>query len=177
MQTERLEQQIREHAGDIFGGAQEPPTGHRDRFAARLDKRYLTDSKPETDTKTEMDTKLVPLRKTMRYMTAIAAAIAGIVFLVRYSTTEELDARIVDVRNYYGVRLEEQTDATIKMLQNINGVDSHFLLANIEQLRDEPVPKVQLTDDDYIIFIAQVYTKRLESLQQIQDAIQLTIDN
>jgi len=161
MKTERLEQQIREHAGSIFG--KELPSGHRDRFEARLDTGART----------------FPLRKTALYLTAIAAAVAGIVFMAGYHTTaaEEPDTRIADVRNYYDVQLEEQTDATIELLQDLNQADNHFLLANIEQLRNQPLPDVQLTDDDYIILIAQVYTRRLESLQQIQDAIKSTIDN
>jgi len=85
---------------------------------------------------------------------------------------EELESQeLADVRNYYSMQLEEQIEATKLLIQNVNEEYRKDLLDNIEQIGNEPVPDVQIPDDEYIVLIANVYSNKIEVLQNLQDLI------
>jgi hypothetical protein len=41
----------------------------------------------------------------------------------------------------------------------------------VEFIENKPVPDIQIPDDEYIILIASFYTRKIETLQNIQNII------
>ena len=189
MFNDKFENEVKKRASEILEQGKEPPAGHRERFEQRLkepqkvelninkslgvrrtsEQPYCND---ETATVAGKSRKVVLLRKVLVAVTAAAAVIAGFVILHNRSTEESHESMIVDVRNYYDMKLEEQIDATKQLLQSINQDEQRMIiLANIEQIKKETVPDVQIPDDEYIILIANVYTNKIEVLQNLQNVI------
>jgi len=193
MLDDRFESEVKKHTGDIFGQNCELPGGHRERFEQRLKARRgnLTDdneqkyiiSEPENELDNIPDTETVKQKKGIFIQfekwfagaAAVAAVIAGFIFLTDTTTDEQDGSRIEDVRNYYSMQLEEQVDATKTLAQGIREEKYRdALLVNIERIESEPVPDVVMPDDDYIVLMANIYTKKIEVLKNIQSNIKDT---
>jgi hypothetical protein len=159
MPENRLERKIREHAGEIFGSGAALPAGHRERFEQRLKPAGRTGKGAR---------KPGGLKKWLiASVAAAASAVAGFIFLPDSRSGSELS----DVRNYYNMQLEEQIDVTRQLIRHVGESGRKELLAGIEQIENEPVPDVQVPDDEYIVLIAEVYTEKIETLQQLQNII------
>ena len=178
----RFENEIKKHAENIFGQGGELPVGHRERFEQRL-KEYrdsLTDnderSKPEIvpDTGIVKQKKgiIVQFEKWFAGAAAVAAVIIGFMFITNTATEEQTDLRVDDVRNFYSMQLEEQVEATKLLVSKVDEEDYRkFLSTNIEQIENTAVPDVQITDEEYIVLIANVYTDKIEALMNMQNII------
>jgi hypothetical protein len=81
----------------------------------------------------------------------------------------------MDVYNYYSILLEEQAETTRQLIQQTTeGTNRDILFVNVDLIENEPLPDVQLTNDDYIVLIADFYTYKIETLQNIQNIIKET---
>ena len=172
----KFENKIRNHADKIFGQGKEPPVGHRERFEQRLKVEYAKTTAAEEDVEAVVTVrksdKAISLRKVLIAAISTAAVIAGFIMLISTPTEEFQASELADVRNYYNMRLEEQIDATKLLIQNIDEPEHRdVLLANIEHIKSITVPDVQITDDEYIVLIASVYTNKIETLQNLQDLL------
>lgn len=161
--SEKWIDKIEANADAIFGREGKLPDGHRERFERRL---------------TQMDNERAveyPMIRPKRLGTVAilisAAMIAGVVFLLNLVTEQPPRSELADVSNYYHVQLEEQADITMRLVQSMENSNREALLANIEEIKNEPVPDVQIPDDEYIILISTVYTHKIEALQNIQNII------
>ena len=182
MFDDRFEYEIKKHAESIFGQGSELPEGHRERFEQRLKERRnsLTDnnerSKPEIvpDTGIVKQKKgiIVQFEKWFAGAAAVAAVIIGFMFLTDTMTEEQTGPRVDDVRNYYSMQLEEQVEATKLLVSKVDEEDyREFLSSNIEQIKNTAVPDVQVTDEEYIVLIASVYTDKIEALRNMQNIL------
>jgi hypothetical protein len=201
MPDNKLENKIREHVGEIFGRSKEPPAGHRGRFEQRL-KELRVDSETvsrkgagcpvrvEEDGYTgntasvepseqsgivQKTGKVISLKKWLVASVAVAAVVSVFLFLSDLSYGSQPSPELADVRNYYNMQLEEQVDVTRQLVQHVDKAHREALLANIEQIENEPVPVVQIPDDEYIVLIADVYTNKIETLQNLQNIIRENI--
>ncbi|MDR0394261.1 MAG: hypothetical protein LBH77_03790 [Tannerella sp.] len=191
MPDNKLENKIRKHAGEIFGKDVELPFGHRDRFEQRL-KEFNHTAQPKIPEDTafaenavsvsrpemaQKPGKAVSLKRRLIASVAVAAVIAGFVFLLTPSAGNNPpeDRELADIRGYYNIRLEEQADATRQLIQQVDEAHREVLLADIEQIENVPIPDVQITDDEYIVLIAEVYTRKIEALQSLQNVIRENI--
>lgn len=194
-----LENKIKTHADEIFGQGKNPPEGHRTRFEQRL-KAFRTQSEPfvplllenalptgavvtpplsesalpSRTAATGHDKEKVSWQKRRYWMAAVASAaalLAGAVWLLYEPAKTSGYPAVADVRNYYDMQLEEQVDATKQLMQTLDEAHRDVLLANIERIEEAPIPQVQLTDDEYIVFLADVYTNKIERLQNMQEVI------
>lgn len=193
MSDNKLENKIREQAGEIFGKDRELPSGHRERFERQLDELHTgrragdcqeagCPAHAENVTwagqmggKPQKSGKVISLVKWLATSAAVAAVVAALVFLPDPSAANQPDSKLADIRNYYTMQLEEQVDATKQLIQRVDEVHREALLANIRQIENEPVPDVQITDDEYIVLIAGVYTHKIETLQNLQNIIKENI--
>ena len=193
MLDDRFESEVKKHAGDIFGQNCELPEGHRERFEQRLkarrgnlmddnEQKYIIsepekelDNIPDTETVKQKKGIFIQFEKWFAGAAAVAAVIACFIFLTDTTTEEQDGSRIEDVRNYYSMQLEEQVDATKTLAQGIREEKYRdALLVNIERIESEPVPDVVMPDDDYIVLMANIYTKKIEVLKNIQSNIKDT---
>ena len=182
MLDDRFENEIKKHAENIFGKGSELPEGHRERFEQRLKERRNSSTDNDDRSKSEIvpDTGIVKQKKGIIVQfekwfagaAAVAAVIIGFIFL-KDTTAEDNDApRIEDVRNYYSMQLEEQVEATKLLVSKVDEEDYRkFLSSNIEQIENTGVPDVQVTDEEYIVLIANVYTDKIEALQNMQNIL------
>ena len=71
--------------------------------------------------------------------------------------------------------LFRSVDATKILAQGIREEKyRNDLLGNIEQIESEPIPDDVMPDDDYIVLIADIYTKKIEVLKNIQNNLKDT---
>ena len=182
MFDDKFENEIKKHAGEIFGQEINLPAGHREKFEKRLREQNTADATDEgvaedlKETKGAAivacdQTKIVPLRKII---TAIAAAAVFVGFLIMHNiqADDSQSTELAEVRNYYNFLLEEQVDATKLLVSKVDEEDYRkFLNSNIEQIENTAVPDVQITDEEYIVLIANVYTDKIEALQNMQNII------
>ncbi|MDR1221902.1 MAG: hypothetical protein LBL07_03365 [Tannerella sp.] len=166
MSDSKLEQKIREHFGEIFGSDLELPSGHRERFERQLKSAGQRGRDAQ---------KAGRLKKWLIASVAAAAAVTGFLLLTDPSAESRSGPELADVRNYYSMQLEEQVDATRQLIRHVDEAHREELLADIEQIENEPVPDVQIPDDEYIVLIAGVYTKKIETLRNLQDIIRENI--
>jgi hypothetical protein len=181
MSDNRIENEIKKHAGEIFGQEISLPTGHRERFEQRLRGLNGTEATNEDVTEIPDDNKdaaivaynqrkVVPLRKIITAI-AIAAVFAGFGIINNIQIDDSQSTELAEVLSYYSLLLEEQIDATKQLVQNIDEEGRReSLLENIERI-NSPIPDVQMPDDEYIILIANVYTSKIESLQDLQNIL------
>jgi hypothetical protein len=190
MSDQSLENKIKKHADAIFGGDVALPSGHRERFKQRLkelndmtqaafpEDTELTENvrsagQPETRQKPG---KVLSFKKRLIISVAVAAVMAGFVFLLNLFVEKyQPDQKLADVRNYYKMQLEIQVDETRRLIQHVDETYREALLANIEQIENEPLPDVLITDDEYIVLIAGIYTRKIETLQNVQNIIKENI--
>lgn len=175
MPDRKFEDRIKEHAGEIFGQGVELPAGHRARFEQRL-KDINAQGVGEAATQTENEIVnqsiiSISLRRLLTVSIAAAAVILGFIFLRPSLTSEQQNPELAEVRNYYNMQLEEQVDATIQLIQHVDEAHRTEFLVNVEQIENDPIPDVQITDDEYIVLIASIYTNKIESLQNIQNLL------
>ena len=176
MFDDKFEKIIKSHSGEIFGHGIEPSAEHRERFEQRLRMECTKENVHRDGMGTVVDMqvsgKVLPLKRFLVAAISTAAVIAGIIILVFLSADKTQGTELADVQNYYNMRLEEQVDAAKLLVQNIDEEEHRmFLLANIEKIESIPVPDVQITDDEYIVLIANVYSDKIEALQNIQSLL------
>ena len=161
----QLENRLKENAEAIFGQGKEPPAGHRERFEQRLKARVIRKS------------GRVAVWKTGLITTAAAAVLTGFIFLLNPFAVKQQNTELADVRNYYSMLLEEQAEVTRQLIQQADETQREILFDNVELIENEPIPDVQITDDEYIILIASFYTDKIEILQNMQNIILETASN
>jgi hypothetical protein len=192
MSDNKLENKIKEYAGEIFGREIELPSGHRERFKQRLKRLHTgceagrqeeagctagvkNNASATTATETEQKSgAVVSLKRWLIASVAAAAVIAGFIFRLKPSVVDSQPNR-EDVCNYYNMQLEEQVDATRQLLHHVDEAHREVLLADVERIENEPLPDVQLMDDEYIVLIAGIYTSKIETLQNLQNIIRENI--
>lgn len=178
MPDNKLENKIREYTGEILGKGVEPSAGHRERFEHRL-KAFqasypasstlnVSTGQPETVRK---PAKVVSIRKWLAASVAVAAVIISFVLLMNPPVENQSEPALADVRNYYNMQLEEQADATRQLVMQVDEAYREVWLTNIEQIENESIPDIQIPDDEYIVLIADVYTNKIEILQNMQNII------
>ncbi|MDR2916835.1 MAG: hypothetical protein LBV74_18735 [Tannerella sp.] len=187
MFDDKFENRLREHAGELFGPGKEPPAGHRARFEQRLKEleagqnvpgnKEMSGSIMQTENASEVQKsgRIITLKKRLITAVAAAAILAGFVFLLNPFAEKQQDSELADVRNYYNMKLEEQADLTRQLIQHVDKTHREVLLANVEYIENEPIPELQIPDDEYIILIASVYTNKIETLRNIQEVIRENI--
>jgi len=194
MYNNHFEAKLKKHAGYLFGKEKELPSGHRERFEQRLNchveqsrnistlNNGLNDMRiGRNDTKKDLSSIIVkqrsnPIKAVTRkkwLVTTIAAAAVfiGFIFLLNPFAAKQQGMTLTDVRNYYSMLLEEEALTTLLLIQQVDEVNREILLANVDLIENDPLPEVQITDEDYIILIADFYTTKIESLQNMQDII------
>ncbi|MDR1984031.1 MAG: hypothetical protein LBQ28_04315 [Prevotellaceae bacterium] len=153
-----IEKKIRENTNEIFGN--EPSDGHRERFAEKLSIMQ----KP----------KRIFLTPYLKYVAA-AAIIVATLFVFKPETAENdntayENTRIVEVERYYAMRLDEEIDVTKELLKNIDKQYSSEILGDIQLMRiDKGNLPNALNDDRKAAIIVSVYSKKIESLKNIQN--------
>ena len=191
MNNNQFETKLKKHANDIFGMGKELPDGHRERFEQRLkdfssqlrnaDSLQSNSNDNEETLFTENQQinpgKTVLWKKWLITTATTAAILAGIVFILNPFAVEQQSQTLTNVRNYYNILLEEETVATRLLIQQVDEVNQEILLANVDLIKNDPLPDVQMPDDDYIVLIAEFYMYKIEILQNIQDAIRTNILN
>ncbi|MDR0574511.1 MAG: hypothetical protein LBG96_10870 [Tannerella sp.] len=187
MFDDKFENRLRGHARKLFGQAKEPPSGHRARFEQRLKEFVVEQDVPghkkmfgsmaQTKNTDEAYQSGMVISLKKRFITTVAAAaiLAVFIFLLNPFTEKRQGSELADVRNYYNMKLEEQTDATRQLIQQMDEAHREVLLANVEYIENEPIPDLQIPDDEYIILIASVYTNKIETLRNIQKVIRENI--
>ena len=165
MLDSQFENKLKENAKALFGQEKEPPAGHRTRFEQRL-----KESNGNNDGKRQ--TSLVKMRK-IRIITlaATAAVLAGLVFLLNPFFREQQDPTLAEVRNYYSIQLEEAAEVTRLLIQQVDETNRSNFLQDVAMIENDPLPEVQMTDEDYIVLIADFYTLKIEILQNMQKLI------
>jgi len=115
----------------------------------------------------------IPIRKKKWLVTtiAVAAVFIGFIFLLNPFAAKQQSTTLTDVRNYYSMLLEEEALTTLLLIQQVDEVNREILLANVDLIENDPLPEVQITDEDYIILIADFYSTKIESLQNMQNII------
>jgi putative component of toxin-antitoxin plasmid stabilization module len=176
----------------IFGREGVLPDGHRERFERRLrwfhaerrgDGRLVTPGAwkvqaGEGDRVFVSQKRAVAQRAMIRggWMMAAAvfvgaAMVVGFVWLLNPATEEPVRSELAEVRSYYHAQLEEQAGVTKCLVRRVEAANRDVLLASIEEIEREPVPEVQIPDEDYIVLIARVYAHKMEALQKIQNIV------
>ena len=158
-----LENRLRENAGTVFGQGKEPPAGHRERFEQRL-KTANTEAIRQSG-------KVAAWKMRFVATGAAAAVLIGFVFLLNPLEGKQQSTALADVRNYYHMLLEEQVETTRQLIQQVDETQREILFADVEFIENEPIPDVQITDDEYIILVASFYTNKIEILQNMQNII------
>lgn len=162
MSDHKFENKIKE----IFESRVELPDGHRERFEQRLKNRR------DANAGIDRPSRVISFNKWLTVAAAAAAILVGLIFIIDPSEeAQQQGTELADVRNYYRLLLEEQADATRQLAQKVDGKHREVLLANIERIENLTVPEVQIPDDEYIVLIADVYTGKIESLQNIQNIL------
>ena len=182
MFEDKFENEIKKHAGEIFGQEINLPAGHREKFEQRLREQNTADATNADTTEILEDAKgaaivannqrkVVPLRKIIAAIAA-AAVFVGFIIIHNIQIDDSQSTELAEVRNYFNFLLEEQVEATKLLVSKIEEEDYRkFLNSNIEQIENTAVPDVQITDEDYIVLIANVYTDKIEALQNMQNII------
>ncbi|MDR0697674.1 MAG: hypothetical protein LBG28_00425 [Tannerella sp.] len=190
MLDDKFEEIIRAHAGEIFGQVAGLPDGHRKRFEQRL-KEYKercgvpvlsadcrqsarATSLKHADSATDCRhvSSAVSMKKRWIAIVATAAAVlAGIVFMLNLPEDKQHGTELADIRNYYNMQLEEQSEVTRQLALNVDDAHRTALLADIERIENDPIPDVQVPNDEYIVLIVNVYEKKIEILRNIQYVI------
>ena len=200
MYNNHFEAILKKHAGYLFGKEKELPAGHRERFEQRLNchversrnistlnnMRFLRFGQNDkrngrNDTKKDLSSigvkqrsnpiKAITRKKWLITTIAVAAVFIGFIFLLNPFAAKQQGTTLADVRNYYSMLLEEEALTTLLLIQQVDEVNREILLANVDLIENDPLPEVQITDEDYIILIADFYTTKIESLQNMQDII------
>jgi hypothetical protein len=152
----RLENRIKQQAPDIFGS--EPSTGHRERFAAKL---QATDRKRQ-----------VPFRIIISYLSA-AAVLAGVIYFAKDIILPETgtEESLYEVQAYYAMLLQDKISEIEPLLQNVDEEDRNTLIRDIETLQQEAEAYIQDSGENNIPFIVKVYSTKIEAIEHIQDIL------
>ena len=148
-----LENKIREHAEELFGG--EPFKGHRERFTDRLD---AVNRK-----------KMIPVYKIISYI-SIAAVFAGCVFLLQRTLKPEGSYEgesLAEVQMYYSMQLQEKIDNIEQLIQQVDEEERIQLMKEIESLQQEAAIILQESDEKNTAFIVMVYTHKIDAVEHI----------
>ena len=165
MHDNQLEDKLKVNAEVIFGHGKELSPGHRERFEQRLKK--LNAGQKESPGMT---------KKTIWITTSVAAAsiLFGVVFLLGPHTKKPQETELSIVHSYYHLLLEEKAFVTRQLIQHIDESQRGILYSNVEFIENEPVPEIQLPDSELIKFITSFYSKKIETLENLQNIIAST---
>ena len=161
MTNNQLEDKLKENAEVIFGQGKELSAGHRERFEQRL--------------KAISGQKGVSWKIRLTTAVASAAVLAGVVFLLNQYVKKAEESELSIVRSYYHLLLEEKADATRQLILQVDESHRDILFSNVDYIEDEPMPDVQLPDDEFIKLITGFYSKKIETLQNLQNSIISTV--
>ena len=157
MTNNQLEGKLKENAEVIFGQGKEISAGHRERFEQRL---KVFSGHKGVSWKTRLITAI-----------ASAAVLAGVVFLLNQHFKKVEETELSIIRSYYHLLLEEKADATRQLILQVDESHREILFSNVAFIENEPVPDVQLPDDEFIKLITSFYSKKIETLQNLQNSI------
>jgi hypothetical protein len=181
MYNNQFEDRLKEHAETLFGQGKEPPAGHRARFEQRLREMDVANNRAFDSTTqtgraevTHKSGKTVLWKAWLITTVAAAAVLIGVVCLLHPFSAEQQSPTIADVRNYYSVLLEEQAESTRQLIQQVDETNRKVLFDEVDLVENDPLPDIQIPDDEYIVLIASFYTYKIEELQNIQNIIKIT---
>jgi len=176
----QLEEQLRDNAEAVFGKGKELPAGHRERFEQRL-KSFREGRKDvqgnrilnpirQVVGKSKLG-KIISSKKWLVASVAVAALLAGFVFVLNPFEIKTQSDSLVDLCYYYNIQIKEQAAYTRQLISQVDETNREILFANVDFIENEPIPDVQLSDDDYCLLITNFYENKIETLQNIQDLI------
>ena len=155
-----LEKKIQENISEIF--YYKPESGHRQRFEQKLTEQQ----------------KIKKMYRLSWLKYAVAAAIITIAFFVfapqisENKNTTWQDIHIVEVERYYAMQLDDEIRATKQLLQNIDEQCRNELLRDIKLMQsDQNNIPTALDDEKKVAVIVLTYTRKIESLQNLQSNI------
>jgi hypothetical protein len=144
---------LRTQAVDLFGGNEEPVTGHRERFAGKLDAWK----------------KKKRLRRLYRNAGYAAAAVVLALTLLLFRWNSQPPAQedsISEVRNYYSMQLESEMKAIEQLLVRMDENERANLLNDIQSVREGALPEVETQE-----VMIRIYQSRIEALRHIQNIL------
>ena len=169
----QLEEQLRDNAEAVFVKCKELPAGHRERFEQRL-KSSRAGQKDVHDPNKQVagkSGKIISRKKWLVASVAVAVVLVGFVFLLNPFEIKTQSAGLVDLCYYYNLQLKEQAAYTRQLISQVDEANREILFANVDFIENEPIPDVQLSDDDFFLLITNFYENKIETLQNIQDLI------
>jgi hypothetical protein len=178
----QFEDRLKENAEAIFGQEMELPVGHRERFEQRLKEvgmgregfheKAFSPFEQTVNSETVLQSgKVVSWKTWLVTAVAVAAVLAGFVFVLNPFAEEHPNTELANVRNYYSMLLGEQVEATRQLILQVDENHRETLLTNVDFIENESIPDILIPDDEYIIMIASFYSYKIETLQNIQDLI------
>jgi len=179
MINSQFEKQLRDNAEAVFGQGRSLPVGHRERFEQRL-KSCNVEQKDVRDNKTLIsrtagNSGKFALWKTWVVASVVAAAVfAGLAVLLNPFAKKSQRIELAELCYYYNIQLEEQAAYTRQLIKQVDETNRGILFANVDYIENEPIPDVQLSDDDLLLLIIRFYENKIETLQNIQDLIWAT---
>ena len=155
-----LEKKIQENIDEIFDF--KPENGHCQRFEQKLAKQQKN--------------KCTYRSTWLKYAAAAAIiTIAFFVFELQTSENEDMalhDIHIIEVERYYAMQLDDEIRATKQLLDNIDEQYRNELLSDIKLMQiDKGIIPSALDDERKTALIVSVYTRKIESLQNLQSNI------
>jgi hypothetical protein len=152
-----IEQKIRKNTSKIFYS--EPANGHRERFAEKLSAMQ----KP----------KRIAFVSRFGYIAAAVIIATFIVFAPQPAEDENTawnDIRIIEVQRYYAMLLDDEVETTKTLLQSIDEQSRNEIFKDIKLMQaDNGIIPDALTDEEKAAIIVSVYSRKFESLQNLQD--------
>ena len=173
----QLEDKLKENAEAIFGKGKEPPAGHRVRFEQRLKaikmehEKGTVLSKKRTKGAVSASNKVFSLKTWIITSVASVAILIGFVFLLNLYTAKSQETELSIVRGYYHLLLEEKVFTTCQLIQQVDESYRETLFSNVAFIENEPAPEAQLPDDELIKLITCFYSKKIETLENLQNII------
>jgi len=154
-----IEKTIKNNRGGIFGGSL--PEGHRLRFEAKLEAAMQHNERRQNN-----------VRRLIIWTAAAAACLALAIILNINDKGNDDEEPFAEVHNYYSMLLEEETEATIQALDNMDDTDKSEVWQDIETLLGEPIPFSEKGEQNTSLMIA-AYSSKIEALQQIKNNIKI----
>jgi hypothetical protein len=154
---QNLEHKIQENIDEVFDFKME--SGHRQRFEQKL---AIQRKQKRT------------FHLTWLKYAAAAAAITVTFFIFELQTSENenisrYDVHIVEVERYYAMQLDNEISTTTQLLNNVDEQYRDELLHDIKLMltSENNIPNA-LDDEAETAVIVSVYTRKIESLQNLQ---------
>jgi hypothetical protein len=153
--NDMLEKKIREQAETVFNS--EPGAGHRERFAGKLAARRK---------------RRTAIFRSLAVCTGVAAAFLVAVLLIK-TVFQPGDSReeesFDEVRNYYGMLLEDEIESTEQLLSTVDDCYRESIRKDIEFIRTDTFFPENGEQNKFLL--VSMYSSKIEALQHIQNIL------